>query len=80
MHRLICGLASFEGPKAHGLVKYEQWRAEFGSPQEPRAPWEYAFPTGCMYGCRSPAPDALAIEKSSMLVANFARSSHDSIT
>ena len=46
------GLASFAGPRVHGLVKHAQWQAEFGTPSDARAPWEYAFLDGCMYGCR----------------------------
>ncbi len=69
--KLAGGLASFEGPRLHGLAKYEQWQAEFGTSQEAKAPWEYAFPDECMYGCRSPGAEPLAINKPHMLVANF---------
>ena len=55
------GVAYFERPRVHGLVKHAQWQAEFGTPSDAKAPWEYAFPDCCMYGCRSPGAGPLAI-------------------
>ena len=60
-----------EWPRLHGLLKFEQWRAEFGTPAGVRASWEYALPDGCMYGCRSPGPEPAAINKPYMLVVNL---------
>ena len=64
-------LASFEGPRSHDLVAGDEWASRFGPPEAPRGRWEYAFPDGCMFGCRSPDEEPLAMKKPYVIMGNF---------
>ena len=64
-------LASFEGPRTHGLVASDGWRQRFGPIEAPRGRWQYATPDGCMFGCRSPDEVPLAMQKPYVIMGNF---------
>ena len=70
-------LASFEGPRAHALVAGDEWRQHFGTAESskakasPRGRWRYVLPDGCMYGCRSPDDEPLAMQKPYVIMGNF---------
>jgi hypothetical protein len=68
---VVGGLASFEGPRQHGLTKLPLWTQVLGTQTAPTPPWQYSFPDGCMYACRSPGEFVAPINKPYMLVANF---------
>ncbi|CAK0865466.1 unnamed protein product, partial [Prorocentrum cordatum] len=64
-------LASFEGPRAHALVASAEWQQRFGSAEAPRGRWRYVLPDGCMFHCRSPDEEPLAMQKPYVIVGNF---------
>ncbi|CAK0840013.1 unnamed protein product, partial [Prorocentrum cordatum] len=64
-------LASFEGPRAHALVASVEWQQRFGSAEAPRGRWRYVLPDGCMFHCRSPDEEPLAMQKPYVIVGNF---------
>ncbi|CAK0832649.1 unnamed protein product, partial [Prorocentrum cordatum] len=64
-------LASFEGPRAHALVASVEWQQRFGSAEAPRGRWRYVLPDGCMFHCRSPDEEPLAMQKPCVIVGNF---------
>ncbi|CAK0811447.1 unnamed protein product, partial [Prorocentrum cordatum] len=64
-------LASFEGPRAHALVASVEWQQRFGSAEAPRGRWRHVLPDGCMFHCRSPDEEPLAMQKPYVIVGNF---------
>ena len=64
-------LASFEGPRTHGLLHRSAWQDRFGTITEPKGVWRYARPDGCMYRVLSPDEEPLAMKKPYTIMANF---------
>ena len=66
-------LASFEGPRLHGLLTSEKWTSRFGPTFAPTPPWRYASPDGCLCRVVSPDPvdDGRPMQKGYSIVANF---------
>ncbi len=73
-HQLQQGyLASNENPVGSTLFEQKEWKAAFGTPEEPRTPWFFHQVDGCQLGMESPDVTCLGCPmlKSQYWMANF---------